>query len=110
MSNSFSPGPSRSSSSISQSFPTSHMTAAFVFMCSPSLRRRVAIVSQLRPLPSRAVQRVLAVVGAVVLIVAAIAVRQLITGGDDEGNGGNGGDGGDRFVVACVTELGRACE
>jgi hypothetical protein len=57
------------------------------------------------------VQRVLALLGAVALVVAAIAIRQLIVG-DDGGDGGDGGggngDGGD-VVVACVSELEDAC-
>jgi hypothetical protein len=59
------------------------------------------------------VQRVLALLGAVALVVGAIAIRQLIVGDDDgEGNGGSGGggNGGDASVVlACVSELEAAC-
>ncbi len=52
----------------------------------------------------------LALLGAVALVVAAIAIRQLITGDDDGGGGGGGGgDGDDTIVMACVTELEGAC-
>jgi hypothetical protein len=56
------------------------------------------------------VQRVFALVGAVALIVAAVAIRQLIVG--DDGENSDGGDGNrddDGVVVACVSELEAAC-
>jgi hypothetical protein len=57
------------------------------------------------------VQRVLALLGAVALILGAIGIRQLIAGdGDGSDNGDGGGDGGDTAVVACVSELEAACE
>jgi hypothetical protein len=58
------------------------------------------------------VQRVLALLGAVALIVGAIAIRQVIAGDDDGGGGGGGGNGGggdDTVVLACVSELEEAC-
>lgn len=54
-------------------------------------------------------QRVLALVGAIALVVAAVAIRQLIAG-EDGGNGSGGGGGDDdATVVACLTELEDAC-
>ena len=53
--------------------------------------------------------RVLALVGAICLIAAAIIGRALLT--DDDGDGGDsGGDDGDGLVVACIPELREACE
>jgi hypothetical protein len=52
--------------------------------------------------------RVLALIGAVCLIAAAILARALLTGDGDDGDGG-GGDGGDALVVACIPELEAAC-
>lgn len=52
--------------------------------------------------------RVLALIGAVCLIAAAILARALLTDDGEEGDGG-GGDG-EALVVACIPELRAACE
>lgn len=54
-------------------------------------------------------QRVLAVLGAVAIVIVAIVVRSLIDeGGSDPSDGGSRGDG--DIVLICATDLARACD
>jgi hypothetical protein len=54
--------------------------------------------------------RVLALIGAVCLIAAAILARAVLTDDDDDGGDSGDGDGGAELVVACIPELADACE
>lgn len=53
--------------------------------------------------------RVLALIGAVCLIAAAIVARSVLTGDDGGGDGGDDGGGDAELVVACIPELEDAC-
>ncbi len=54
-------------------------------------------------------ERILAILGAVALIVAAVVVRSLLAGGDETGDGSGRGDG-ERPVVACTRDLMTVCD
>jgi hypothetical protein len=53
-------------------------------------------------------KRVLALLGACLLVAAAVVARGMITDDDDDGDDGGDGDG--DLVVACIPELQEACE
>jgi hypothetical protein len=55
-------------------------------------------------------RRVLAVLGAVLMVAMALLVRSIVDGGDDGGQASGGGGSGDRPTLLCAEELADVCE